>query len=133
MTTGMKRNLFAMALPMDAVRRHEITQTMLEHVAEGENFIQVHPTFLYESLWNLAVFGLLLWWSGRKKFHGEVCLFYLGGYGLGRMWIEGLRTDQLLLPGTQIAVSQMLSLCLVLFAVGLDVIVRRRMKKRKET
>lgn len=127
---GYTDNLFAMALPMDAVRRHEITEEMLAHVSESENFIQVHPTFLYESAWNVMIFLLMLLWMKRKKFHGEIILLYLGGYGLGRALIEGLRTDQLLIPGTELAVSQMLSLGLLVFAVVTDVIMRFMISKK---
>jgi len=121
-------SLFAMRLPIAAVRHHEITDKMWEHVTTRINYIQVHPTFLYESLWNLGVLTIMLSYRRHKRFHGEVCLLYLGGYGLGRLWIEGLRTDQLRLPGTELAVSQALSLILVLFAVGADFVLRRGSK-----
>ncbi len=124
-------SFLAMRLPVDAVRNSDITENIAAHITEGTNYIQVHPTFLYESLWNLVVFALLLFFGARKKFHGEICLMYLGGYGLGRFLIEGLRTDQLLIPGTGIAVSQLLSLCLVIFAVAADVTVRILLKKGK--
>ena len=68
-----------------------------------------HPTFLYESLWNLIGFVLLHLYSGRRKFDGEVFALYLAWYGLGRAWIEGLRTDSLYLFGTGIRVSQLLA------------------------
>ncbi len=124
-------NLFAMRLPVDAVRKHEITAQMWANVVDvdGIQCIQVHPTFLYESAWNVMVFVLMLLWMKRKKFHGEIILLYFGGYGVGRALIEGLRTDQLLIPGTNIAVSQMLSIGLVVFAVATDVIVRCKLKK----
>lgn len=126
--------LFAMQLPIEAVRSHEITETMWANMEAGANYIQVHPTFLYESMWNLIILILMLLYRNRKVFHGELCLFYLGGYGLGRFMIEGLRTDQLLIPGTDIAVSQMLSLVMVIFAVVADVLVRRQIKSgRLET
>jgi len=57
--------------------------------------IAVHPTFLYESLWNVLGFLILLWYRKRKKFNGEVFLLYSLWYSLGRFWIEGLRTDSL--------------------------------------
>lgn len=117
-------NILAMRLPVEAVRSHEITEAMQAHITEGINYIQVHPTFLYESLWNLMILALMLLYYRYKKFHGEICLLYFGGYGLGRLWIEGLRTDQLLLPGTDIAVSQLLSLCMVVFAAGIDIYIR---------
>ncbi|MDE6608541.1 MAG: prolipoprotein diacylglyceryl transferase [Lachnospiraceae bacterium] len=121
--------LFAMRLPVVAVRSNEITVEMADHVVDGINYIQVHPTFLYESVWNLFILILMLLYKGKKKFHGEICLFYLGGYGIGRFFIEGLRTDQLLFPGTGIAVSQVLGLLLFAFSVVTDLTVRWRLKK----
>lgn len=113
---GYTDNLFAMQLPVSAVRQNEITQEMWDHLVtiQGIDFIQVHPTFLYESLWNVGVLLLLIWYRKHVRFHGELFLMYLAGYGLGRAWIEGLRTDQLLLPVVEIPVSQMLSVLLVL-------------------
>lgn len=128
---GYTDNLFAMRLPIEAVRSHEITEEMWAHVTEGVNYIQVHPTFLYESVWNLMILILMLCYRKHKKFHGEVCLLYFGGYGLGRFFIESLRTDQLLIPGTAFPVSQVLSLCMVIFAVVTDIVVRIRIKKGK--
>lgn len=108
-------NLFAMQLPLDAVRSSDVTDMMRSNieVIDGINYIQVHPTFLYESLWNVGVLLLLLYWRRHKKFDGQLLLMYLFGYGVGRFWIEGLRTDQLLIPGSDIAVSQVLALVLV--------------------
>ena len=121
-------NLFAMQLPVSAVRANEITQKMWDHVVtvNGVEYIQVHPTFLYESLWNVGVLLFLFWFRKRKKFNGEVFLMYLIGYGLGRIWIEGLRTDQLLLPVVGLPVSQLLSGCLV---VGCTILVEWKRKK----
>ncbi len=124
-------NFLAMRLPVEAVRSSDISENIAAHIVEGTNYIQVHPTFLYESLWNLVIFALLLLYGSHKKFHGEICLMYLGGYGLGRFMIESLRTDQLLIPGTTIAVSQLLALCMFVFAVVADVVVRQMMKKGK--
>ena len=121
-------NLFAMQLPVSAVRANEITQKMWDHVVtvNGVEYIQVHPTFLYESLWNVGVLLFLFWFRKRKKFNGEVFLMYLIGYGLGRIWIEGLRTDQLLLPVVGLPVSQLLSGC---FVVGCTILVVWKRKK----
>lgn len=75
----------------------------------------------------------MLWYRKRKHFDGEMLCIYLIGYGLGRFWIEGLRTDQLILFGTGIAVSQALSLILVLAAaVALVYQYHRLSKKQKE-
>lgn len=124
-------SLFAMRLPIDAVRRSDISQSIADHIAAGTNYIQVHPTFLYESAWNLLLFLIMMLYFRHKKFHGEICLIYFAGYGLGRFLIEGLRTDQLLIPGTSIAVSQVLSLCLAAAAVFLSVLVRWLLRKGK--
>ena len=68
-----------------------------------------HPTFLYESVWNLTGFVLLHFLSKRRKYDGQVALGYAAWYGLGRAMIEGLRTDSLYIPGTPIRVSQLLA------------------------
>lgn len=115
---GYTDGLFAMQLPVSDVRAGEITEAMRAHMqsVDGIDFIQVHPTFLYESLWNLGVLLALLFltFHMKKRFDGMVFLSYLLLYGLGRFWIEGLRTDQLLWPGTHLAVSQILSGILVI-------------------
>lgn len=124
--------LFAMRLPTDAVRSSDITELMREHMetVEGVSYIQVHPTFLYESVWCLMVLVIMLLYRKHKKFEGEVFLIYLLSYGLGRVWIEGLRTDQLWIPGTEIPVSQVLAGVLAVVSAGLIVYCRR--KKRTE-
>ena len=128
-------NLFATQLPVSAVRANEITQKMWDHVVtvNGVEYIQVHPTFLYESLWNVGVLLFLFWFRKRKKFNGEVFLMYLIGYGLGRIWIEGLRTDQLLLPVVELPVSQLLSGCLVVGCTILVVWKRKKLSSGGET
>lgn len=120
-------NIFAMRLPIQAVRAADISESIAAHITEGVNYIQVHPTFLYESLWNLCLFILALIYWKHKKFEGEIALLYLGGYGLGRAWIEGIRTDQLFIPGTQLPVSQVLAVILFVGAVICDMVVRFRM------
>lgn len=99
---------------------------------DGIQYIQVHPTFLYESLWSLCLLIILILYTKHKRFQGEVMLLYLAGYGLGRIWIEGLRTDQLFLWGTPFAVSQLLSAGLVLFAVAGIIYQRRRLHLKKQ-
>ena len=115
-----------MRLPLDAVRDSDVTELMRKHMetVKGVAYIQVHPTFLYESLWCMMVLILLLLYRRHKRFDGEVFLLYLFGYGLGRVWIEGLRTDQLLLPGTSFPVSQLLAGTLVIVSAVL--ILRKR-------
>ena len=127
-------NLLAMRLPLDAVRSGDVTELMREHmeVIDGISYIQVHPTFLYESLWNLAVLVGLLLWRKHKKFQGEIFLLYLLGYGVGRFWIEGLRTDQLLIPGMELPVSQVLAVVLVVVSTFTIVLLRKKVRKLSE-
>ncbi len=99
--------------------------------ADGHQYIQVQPTFLYESLWNLLILIGILIYLPKKKFNGEIVLIYLAGYGLGRFFIEGVRTDQLFLWNSGIAVSQALSLALFVAAVALMIIFRIRAAKGK--
>lgn len=110
--------LFAMRIKKSLVSSLMLSEDVLNHqiVENGVEYIQVHPTFLYESCWNLGLLIFMLWYRKRKRFEGEMLWIYLLGYGLGRFWIEGLRTDSLLLWGTGIAVSQALSLALVVVA-----------------
>lgn len=77
----------------------------------------VHPTFLYESLWNLAGFVLLHFYSKKRRFKGEIALLYAAWYGAGRAWIEGLRTDSLYIGSVR--VSQLLAIisCIAAIAV----------------
>ena len=125
-------SLLAMRLPIQMVRAGDISDTISSHIVEGTNYIQVHPTFLYESLWNLALLCLLLLYRKHKKFEGEQWLLYLGGYGIGRAWIEGIRTDTLFIPHTGFAVSQVLAVLLVVVSAAADLVVRRRMKKESQ-
>ena len=89
-------------------------------------YVQVHPTFLYESLWNLVLLIFLLWYTKRKKFDGELFFDYLFFYGLGRFWIEGVRTDQLKLWGTGIPVSQVVAVVMMIVSVIAYVIMRKK-------
>ena len=124
--------LFAMRLPVDAVRADEITELMKQHAytVNRVTYIQVHPTFLYESLWNVGVLTVLLLvtFSGKKRFHGEIFLLYLLLYSAGRAWIEGLRTDQLRFAHTSIAVSQLLA-CILVIVSGVSLMVLSRREK----
>lgn len=124
-------SLFAMQLRRDIVNPIMINSALLQHLVRvnGVDYIQVHPTFLYESVWNLCLLLFLLWYRPKKRFTGEMFFLYLGGYGLGRVWIEGLRTDSLLVPGTGIAVSQALAGVCVLVAL-LCILAGRRLAAR---
>lgn len=114
---GFTNGPFAMRLQVAQVRAGDISQEVMEHIANfgGVDYIQVHPTFLYESLWNLCLFLLLVFYRPKKKFDGQILGLYFLGYALGRVWIEGLRTDQLMLG--PFAVSQVLSAVLIVAAV----------------
>ena len=78
-----------------------------------------HPTFLFESVWNALGFVILHFLSKRREYDGQIALGYVVWYGLGRTFIEGLRTDSLYIPGTQLRVSQLLAAvsCLIAAAV----------------
>lgn len=130
-------SLFTMAIPVEYYENHGslaglvregiITEEMLANTVDGS--IWVHPTFLYEALWNLALFAFLMVWTRRKRFRGELFAIYLFGYGVGRFLIEGLRTDPLMIGNTNLRVSQVLALVLavgsVIFYVYRDVEYRR--------
>lgn len=127
---GYTDGLFAMQIPI-ADASYTTPELLQKAVTIGViDYIQVQPTFLYEGLWNLAVLLLIFFfWRKKKKFDGELLCVYLAGYGLGRCWIEGMRTDQLLLGSTSIPVSQVLAG--VLAIIGISVIVVKRIRMRK--
>ena len=102
--------------------------------APDGNTIYVHPTFLYESLWNISGFLLLRLISRRgwRRYDGQFVLFYFLWYGLGRSWIEGLRTDSLYLWNTGIRVSQALSILLALVSGTLLLLNMNRHDLRTE-
>ncbi|MCR4691465.1 MAG: prolipoprotein diacylglyceryl transferase [Lachnospiraceae bacterium] len=121
---GYTDNIFAMRLPLEAVRQRDVTDELMSHVTGQINYIQVHPTFFYEGGLN-AILLLIMWcYRKHKKFKGEICLMYLGGYGLIRYFVEGIRTDQLKIGHTNIAVSQMLGLILFVGSLIAEVVVR---------
>lgn len=131
---GYTDNLLAMRIRLSLVNPSMISQELLDHkiVEQGIEYIQVHPTFLYESLWNVGVLAFMLWYRKRKKFDGEMLWIYLLGYGIGRAWIEGLRTDQLMLFGTGIAVSQALSMILAAAAACILIFKHHSLKNKPE-
>jgi phosphatidylglycerol:prolipoprotein diacylglycerol transferase len=135
-------SLFAMAIPTDyyvgkgtltgMINSGIITSEMANHmqVYDGMQWITVHPTFLYESVWNLILLIVIFIYRKHKKFDGEIFLMYLWGYGLGRVWIEGLRSDSLMLPFFNMKVSQMIAAICVLACSVL--IVKKRMDTVKK-
>jgi phosphatidylglycerol:prolipoprotein diacylglycerol transferase len=129
---GYTDSVFAMALKAGKAK---IPASMVEHIGplagyEG-NYLQVQPTFAYESLWNLGVVIILMIYTKHKKFQGEILAMYFLLYGLGRSWIEGLRTDQLLIGSTTIAISQVLSIALVIVS-GAVIVYKRKQVKNNE-
>lgn len=128
---GYSDGLLAMRLPIDAVRSRDITAELSAHIAEGTNYIQVHPTFLYEGLWNLGVLLLLLVYLRRRRFKGEIFLLYMAGYGIGRAWIESIRTDQLYITGTSIPVNLVMGVVLAAVSVTAIAAIRLRSKERE--
>ena len=96
-------------------------------------YMEVHPTFLYESLWNLVGFLLLaLVVAKHRKFDGQIFLGYITWYGLGRAWIEGLRTDSLYFFSTGLRVSQILALISFVLALAVMIVQLRRKNDPKE-
>lgn len=145
-------NIFAMQLNLNDVsydytmpitnlqEKYAGKQTLIDRIIEirnniktidGVQYIQVHPTFLYESLWNLGLLIILILYTKHKKFDGEVMLLYMAGYGLGRFWIEGMRTDQLFLWGTAIPISQLLAASIFLVCITFILIKRRKVSRVK--
>lgn len=103
----------------------EIRNNLVTSV-DGIECVQVQPTYLYESVWNVCLLIILILVWRYKKFEGEIILLYLFGYGLGRAWIEGLRTDQLFLWNSGIAVSQLLSIILVVASAVIIIVCRTK-------
>ena len=110
-------NILAMRLPIDMVRERDISDALAATIAEGTNYIQVHPTFLYESLWNLALLIFMILYLKKRRFKGQMFLIYLAGYGIGRAWIESIRTDQLYIPGTEIPVNMVMAIVLAVVSI----------------
>ncbi len=124
-------SLFAMRLPISMVRTSDISDSILANIQLGTNYIQVHPTFFYESTWNIMILIILYLYTKHKKFDGEIALMYLAGYGLGRFFVEGLRTDQLLLWNTQIPISRLIGM--LAFLVGtISIVLIRIVRAKKE-
>lgn len=125
---GYTDSLFAMRCLKSDVVTANLNINYLDSITAPDNpsYIQVHPTFLYESLWNIGVFILLNILKKHKKFDGEITGLYFIFYGIGRFWIEGLRTDQLRLGHTDIAVSQLVSI--IMIAVSIVFIFLNRKK-----
>jgi len=113
---GYTDNLFAMRIRADQAMY--TTPELLEQAVDfgGVMYMQVHPTFLYEAVFNLLLFTALVIYRPYKRFDGEMIFLYMLGYGVARFFIEGLRTDQLIFFGTGLAASQIVSVIFVIFA-----------------
>lgn len=140
---GFTEGLFAMQIPVEyfesmgrigEIRATGLLEQTVDVVINGvtTTCIQVHPTFLYESLWNLGVLLIIFLYRKKKKFDGEIFALYLMGYGAGRFWIEGLRVDQLQIGNTGLAVSQILSAVLACGAFVTILFIRHRKKVQKQ-
>ena len=116
---GYTDSLFAMQIPVSDVRAADVTANLRNHVmqTDGINYIQVHPAFLYESLWCIVLVAVLITFRRYRRYDGEMFLVYLFGYGAGRFWIEGIRTDRLIISQVNLPVSQILSVFCMVFAV----------------
>lgn len=98
-------------------RTGQVDAVVYEKIINGE--LGVHPTFFYESLWNVIGFLIIiLLLKNRRKFDGQIFFSYVTWYGIGRFWIEGLRTDSLYIPGTSLRVSQLIALASAVLAIA---------------
>ncbi len=120
---------------MYSVKTQEYLQSAVVTLPAGmaiDPSLPVHPTFLYESIWCLAGFVMLALYFKKRKFNGDVALLYAIWYGLGRFWIEGLRTDSLLLaPSIGLRASQLVAAVTVLIALGLEIYLRKKYRARQ--
>ena len=91
-----------------------------------------HPTFLYESVWNILGFVIANLIYKHKRFHGQIALFYFTWYGFGRMFIEGFRTDSLYVPGTHVRISQLVGL-LCFVGCGTALLVLTILTRKRES
>lgn len=126
--------IFSMLLPLASVRSSEVTSLMRENLItiDSVSYIQVHPTFFYESVWCLFLLLVLLGYKRKKKFQGEIFMRYLAGYGFGRFWIEYLRTDGLMIPGIKVSASLVISAGLFIVFGTVATVERAMMKKREK-
>ena len=102
----------------DAFIRMGLQNTNTRYDFGTLEMVFVHPTFLYESLWNLVGFILINLFYKHRKYDGQVFMMVFGWYGLGRLWIEGLRTDSLMIFGDTVRVSQLLAILIFIASVS---------------
>jgi len=113
---GFTDSIFAMRIRVDQAMYTTPELMARVETFAGVDYIQVHPTFLYESVFNFALIIALILYRPHKRFDGEMILLYMFGYGIARFFIEGLRTDQLIFWGTGLPASQIVSILFVVVA-----------------
>lgn len=119
-------SIFAMQIPVEDA---SVVKDNLIITIHGAEYVQVHPTFLYESVLNLVLFIILMIFRDKRKFYGETLCRYLVGYGIIRFFIEGIRVDQLLLKG--IPVSQVVSAAIAVFGLTVIIVMRIRLRGKE--
>lgn len=140
---GYTDGIFAMQIPVKYFeqfgRLSELKEAgLLDHLmditvnGQSLSYIQVHPTFLYEGLWNLLILLIIFFYRKHKKFNGELMCIYFAGYGIGRFMIESLRVDQLQIGHSGIAATQVVCIGLVIGGI-FGIIYGRRRKALPDT
>ena len=125
-------SLFAMRLNIETAA-YTTPDLLKESISKGGvRYIQVHPMFLYESAWCLLLVVIMVLFFRKKKFHGQILFTYMIGYGIGRAWIEALRTDQLLFWNTSFPVSVLVSVAMALAGIILMIVCAKRHKVAEE-
>ncbi|MBP3746151.1 MAG: prolipoprotein diacylglyceryl transferase [Ruminococcus sp.] len=122
----------------------EIQNTIIRETQEGGSMYAhdqatmmwekaVHPCFLYESLWCILGFIILSWYSKHRKYDGQIFLMYLSWYGIERAFVEGLRTDSLYIGDSNLRISQLLSIVLVVVSVILQIVIYSKYRRDPES
>ncbi|MCR5215032.1 MAG: prolipoprotein diacylglyceryl transferase [Eubacterium sp.] len=131
-------SVFRMAIPEgyyntsfynEMVRDGIITSQMQANteMVNGVSCITVHPTFIYEGLWNLMLLVIIFFYRKHKKFDGELAMLYVAGYGVGRFIVEALRTDSLMIGSFKI--SQVVAILCIIIAVAVIIYNRVRISR----
>lgn len=126
---GFTDNLFAMAIRTDAAKYipAELRDTLV--MIDGAEYLQVQPTFMYEIVWNILMLTIVLFYFKKRRFNGEIFALYFLLYGIGRAWIEPMRTDQLMIGDTGIPLSVFVSLLFIVISLAFIIFNRLRAKK----
>lgn len=130
---GDSDGLFAMRINCkDGIARVRVPESV-HYIDDAHKWIQVQPTFLYESTLNLILLILIMIFKKKKKYHGEMILWYTAGYGVIRFFVEGMRTDQLIIGSTGIAASQLLAAILAVVSLTVLILNRVMILKKNST